>query len=431
MKKTLLASLLLWQFSSASAVDLLQAYRDASAFDAQLAVARASVAAGREKGVQGQALLLPTVAFTGDLSQVMRNPDPGGSASGLTSSLAVTASQPLYRRQVSLTALQADIQVAQAELQYSLAQQDLIVRLSQAYFDVLNAQEALLAVQAQKLAIAQQLELAKKTFEVGTSTITDTHEAQARYDLSLAQEIAVESDLEVKKRALETLTGKETGSLAVLRVDAQISRPEPQDIKRWISDAEKNGLAVRLQQSNTELAEREAEKAAAAHQPTLDLVARLARSSDNASTPNSSLQSINIGLQLNVPLYQGGAINSKEREAAAQRDAARSALENARRVASLQARQAYLGVSNGLSQVKALEAALVSSTSALDATKVGYEVGVRINNDVLNAEQQLSATRRDLAKARFDTLLAQVKLSAAVGALGEDDLQKINAMLQH
>lgn len=434
MKKTLIAALFALQWNPAFSGDLLQTYRDATDHDAQLAIARANVVAGREKSIQGRSQLLPSVILSGDLSRIDSERSPGNiESSGQTTTWAASLTQPLYRRQNWIAYRQSGIQVEQAEITYVQAQQDLIVRVAQAYFDVLYAQESLLAVQSQKVAIKQQLELAQKSFEVGTATITDTHEAQARYDLAIAQEIAVESDLEVKRRNLQTLTGKDVGALPSLRPDIQMTPPEPQNIDQWVTDAEKNSLAVRIQQTNSELAEREAEKARAAHQPTLDLVAKMARSSDSdlVTSPYTSTQTQSIGLQLVIPLYQGGATSSKVREVAAQRDAALAGLNNARRTAVLQTRQSYLGVTNGISQVLALQAALKSSNLALDATKVGYEVGVRINNDVLDAEQQVLATRRDLAKARLDTLMAQIKLSAAVGALSEEDLQKINGLLSH
>jgi outer membrane protein len=438
MKKTVLASLLALQlapFGTVFAGDLLQAYRDASAYDAQLQVARANLRAGREKDDQGLALLLPSVVLTGDSTRARRNSDPGNiTTSGQTTTWAVTLTQPLYRPQNWITYQQSDIQVAQAEIVFTQAEQDLMVRVAQAYFDVLFSQEALLAVQSQKVAIAQQLELAKKSFEVGTATITDTHEAQARYDLVVAQEIAAQSDLEVKKRTLQTLTGKEVDPLAPLRADAQLTPPDPQDIKRWLDDAEQNSLAVRIQRATTEIAEREAAKSRAAHHPTLDLVGRVAQTSDSNRVGggiSTDAQTASVGLQLNLPLFQGFGTSSRARESAALYEAALGSLDNARRTSVLQTRQAYLGVANGLSQVKAFEAALVSSQSALEATKVGYEVGVRINNDVLNAEQQVAATRRDLARARFDTLVAQVRLRASIGALSEEDLQKVNALLAH
>ncbi len=421
--------------SSLYAADLMQVYRDAQANDPTFDAARATLDAGREKLPQARAGLLPSLNLSGNTTW---NQNELAIHSGAaiskpnynSNAYQLSLSQPLFRWQNWVGYDQAGLQVAQAEANFAQARQDLALRVAQAYFDVLNAQESLSAVQANKLAIEQQLALAKKSFEVGTTTITDTHEAQARFDLANAQEIAADSDLEVKRRALQALLGKEPGPLAQLRGNADLTAPQPNNMAEWVSAAEKDSLAVQVQQANAEIAAREVDKQRAGHYPTLDLVANYGHSKSYATTGNlidSDFQ--NAGLQLNIPLFAGGATVSRQREASANRAAAEASLEAAKRSAALGARQYYLGVSNGLAQVKALKAALVSSQSALASNKLGYEVGVRINIDVLNAENQVYVTRRDLAKATFDTLMAQLKLKAAVGALSEDDLSKINALL--
>ncbi|HMV53655.1 MAG TPA: TolC family outer membrane protein [Rhodocyclaceae bacterium] len=420
----------------ASAADLLQMYRDALANDSQFAAARAQLDAGRERIPQGRAGLLPAVGLNAntnwndvDIKQPIsaeRRFNSNGYALQLT--------QPLFRWQNLVQYDQSKLQVAQAEAVFAQARQDLILRVSQAYFDVLLAQDTLTVAQAQKKAIAEQLEQARRNFEVGTSTIVDTHEAQSRYDLTVAQEIAAQSDLDVKRQALRQLIGKEPEALKALKSVVQISRPQPDDIQQWVGAAEQNSFAVQAQQAGLEVATREIERQRAGHYPTVDLVASHNRSkglsSSGVSLGTAESSSNVVGLQLAVPLYQGGLVMSREREAVALKEKASGDLETTRRAAALSARQAYLGVSSGTAQVKALEAALVSSQSALDSNKLGYEVGVRINIDVLNAQQQLYTTRRDLFKARYDTLLAQLRLKAAAGALGEDDVQQINALLE-
>ncbi len=420
----------------ASAADLLQMYRDALANDSQFAAARAQLDAGRERIPQGRAGLLPSVGLNAntnwndvDIKQPIsaeRRFNSNGYALQLT--------QPLFRWQNLVQYDQSKLQVAQAEAVFAQARQDLILRVSQAYFDVLLAQDTLTVAQVQKKAIAEQLEQARRNFEVGTSTIVDTHEAQSRYDLTVAQEIAAQSDLDVKRQALRQLIGKEPEALKALKSVVQISRPQPDDIQQWVGAAEQNSFAVQAQQAGLEVATREIERQRAGHYPTVDLVASHNRSkglsSSGVSLGTAESSSNVVGLQLAVPLYQGGLVMSREREAVALKEKASGDLETTRRAAALSARQAYLGVSSGTAQVKALEAALVSSQSALDSNKLGYEVGVRINIDVLNAQQQLYTTRRDLFKARYDTLLAQLRLKAAAGALGEDDVQQINALLE-
>lgn len=430
---------------SAGAADLLSVYREALAYDAQYASARSGAEAGREKLPQGRAGLLPTVGVSSnttwnDLNYHARSVPPVDAPLKYNSNgWTVTLSQPLFRWQNWVNYNQSELQVAQAEAQFVAAQQDLITRVAQAYFDVLLAQETLATTQAQKAAIAEQLESAKRNFEVGTATITDTDEAQSRYDLASAQEIAAQNDLAVKRHALTAIVGTEHAALKGLRPNVQLGRPQPDGIDKWVESAEAASPAVVAAKAGAEIAALEADKQRAGHYPTLDLVATRGRNSQTASLsmaspgtvlPGSDANTTTVGVQLAIPLFAGGAVNSRTREAAALREKARADFDNARRTAALQARQAYLGVTSGLSQVKAYEAALVSSRSALESNKLGYEVGVRINIDVLNAQSQLYDTRQKLAKARLDTLVAQLKLKAAAGSLAEDDLAAINALLE-
>ncbi len=421
--------------TSVEAADLLQVYREAVENDPAFAAARATSEAGQEKLPQGRAGLLPSLTLSGntvwndnELKVATTKVSPKYNSNTYT----VTLSQPLFRWQNWVQYGQSKLQVAQSEAQFVQARQDLILRVAQAYFDVLFAEENLRALEANKTAIAQQLESAKKNFEVGTATITDTHEAQARYDLAVAQEIAAASDLEVKRRSLEAIIGREPGPLAQVKADAALAPPRPAEMSKWVEAAEKDAITVQIQQANAEIAALEVERQRAGHYPTLDLVANTGRTrSITSGVPPAALETDfnNIGLQLNIPLFQGGLVASRDREAVANRGAAQSNLEAAKRAAVLAARQYYLGVVNGLAQLKALAAAKISSQSALDSNKLGYEVGVRINIDVLNAENQLYQTRRDFAKAALDTLMAQLRLKAAVGALGEEDLQQANALL--
>jgi len=421
--------------AGAAAADLEQVYRDALAYDAALASARASREAGLEKLPQGRALLLPSLSVTGnttwnDLTLKHLNPDVsrGYNSNGWQAQLT----QPLFRWQNWVQYKQGELQTTLSEAQYQLARQDLTLRAAQAYFDVLTAQDSLAAVSALYDANTQQLALAKKSFEVGTVTITDVHEAQSRADLSSAQVIAAESDLAVKRHALLVLTGKEPDTLKSLRKGVALSRPDPADIQSWVSAAEGSNLSVQAAQIAGEIAGREVERNRAGHLPTVDVVASYGNSATAnalANFVNTDIRSAVVALQMNVPVFQGGAVSSRVREAAALRDKAAADLDNARRTSAQNARQAYLGVTSGLAQVKAFEAAQVSSASALDANKLGYDVGVRINIDVLNAQSQLYDTRQKLAKARYDTLMAQLKLKAAAGSLVEDDIKAINALL--
>jgi outer membrane protein len=423
----------------AAAEDLIQVYREAQRYDAVYAAARQTLVAGRERLPQGRALILPTFNLSGSaqasrIESVSRNEATFPSFTREPRSLGytLTLAQPIFRPQNFLQYRQAEFLVAQAEATFAQAGQDLIVRTAQAYFDVLAAQDTLELVRAQKAAISEQLAQAKRNFEVGTATITDTHEAQARYDLIGAQEIAAQNDLENKRRALQLITGKEYRDLRPLRPEVKLAPPNPNNMESWVELAEKQSYPVQVQEAVAEVAVLEAKRASAAHLPTLDAVATYGQTGQTASTTTSTgsdVTSTTIGLQFAVPLYQGGALNSREREAAALSLKSRDDLENARRTAALTTRQSYLSVINGISQIGALEQALVSSQSALDSTKLGYEVGVRINIDVLNAQQQLYSTRRDLAVARYNTITNQLRLRAAAGSLREEDLEEVNRVL--
>ena len=422
----------------AHGADLLGVYRDAVAYDAQFAAARSALAAGQEKLPQGRSGLLPTIGLSpnrtwNDIDTRRRlNGAATTSTQYNSNGWTVQLTQPLFRWQNWVGYTQSELAVAQAEAQFVAARQDLIVRVAQAYFDVLLAQDVLATAKAQKVAIAEQLESAKRNFEVGTATITDTHEAQARYDLTSAQEIAADNDLAVKRQALRSVIGKEPEGLKNLRNGVQLAGPQPADINKWVELAESGSASVQIYQALSEIAQREVEKQRAGHYPTLDLVATHGKAGSGfSSTTGSGTDSTSstIGVQLSIPLFAGGATVSKDREAVALKEKAAADLDNARRSAALNARQAYLGVSSGLAQVKAYEAAITSSQSAVDSNKLGYEVGVRINIDVLNAQSQLFDTRQKLAKARLDTLGALLKLKAAAGTLGEEDVAAINTLL--
>ena len=437
MRKTLFASFITGVCLSLNAhsADLLQIYQEALANDPVYASARASQAAGQEKSTQGRASLLPTVNLTGSSNRVTQElitaaNNPRGDFT--TTAYTLSLSQPLFRWANWEQYQQGKLQTAVTEAQFAQAQQDLIVRVSQAYFDVLTSQDALASVKAQKIAITEQLASAKRNFEVGTATITDTHEAQARYDLSVAQEFAALNDLEIKRSALQQIIGKPSPDLAILRAGVKLTLPQPAELDPWVSSAEKQNYNVASSELSLEIAKREISRNRAGHLPTLDLVASKAHSTQSAvltATGATSTNNNTVGVQWTIPLFAGFGVDSKVREAIALEDKARADLDNVRRTAAQGARQAFLGVNNGMAQVKALEAAEISSQSALESNRLGYQVGVRINIDVLNAQQQLFSTRRDLAKARYDTMMSGLKLKAAAGTLKEEDLSMLNGLL--
>ena len=440
MQKPLIAALLASTFAlNAHAADLIQVYQQALANDAAYASARASLAAGQESITLGRAGLLPNVGITGDITQ--SNADSSilsgrsyayGAANSLGKGYTVALSQPLFRWDRWQTYQQSKLQQAIAEAQFAQAQQDLITRVSQAYFDVLAAQDTLDSTRAQKTATTEQLASAKRNFEVGTQTITDTHEAQAAYDLVVSQEIAAVNDLENKKTALQAIIGAPPAALAVLKSGVTLSAPQPGNVDQWVSAAENQNYAVAVAELSLESAQRDISRNRAGHYPTIDLVASSAHRNTTGQVQGLSGTSNGnaIGIQYSIPIFSGFAVTGRVRQAIALEDKARNDLEANRRNAALNARQSFLGVNSGLAQVKALEAAEVSSNSALESNKLGYQVGVRINIDVLNAQRQLYQTRTNLARARYDTILAGLRLKAASGSLREADLQPVNALLQ-
>jgi outer membrane protein len=424
----------------AAGADFLNTYRLAKQNDPTFASARASLEAGLEKLPQGRALLLPVInAAANSTWNDVENESQGqtGAAKFNSNGWSVTLTQPLFRWQNLVQYQQSQYQVLQAEAQFGQATQDLIVRVAQAYFDVLAAQDNLEFTKANKIAIAEQLAQAKRNFEVGTATITDTNEAQARYDLAVAQEIAGINALEVAQRALQQIIGSFPDALVPLKSELVIEPPQPNVMDDWVKSARANNFVVRGNEAVMEIASREIERQRAGHYPTLDVVAAAQENTNqNIATvtaitqaQRSTIGQNTIGLQLNVPIYAGGSVLSRTREAVGLKEKARGDLETSRRAAEFNARQSFLNVTNGLAQVRALEQALKSSQVSLQSNRVGYEVGVRINIDVLNAQQQVFQTERDLARARYDTILNSLRLKSAAGSLTEGDVEAVNRLL--
>jgi outer membrane protein len=422
------------------AEDLLQVYREARNNDPVYASARSALEAGREALPQGRALILPsfsvsyTSAYNDDWYANRAGPT-GGQVLGRyfnSNGWNAVLSQPLYRPQNWTQYKEAEFQVAQAEATFAQAGEDLIVRTAQAYFQVLASQDSLAFIRAQKAAISEQLAQAKRNFDVGTATIVDTHDAQARYDLSTSQEIVAEADLEFQRRSLQQLIGRFPGELTPLKPKLTLALPQPQAMESWAEAAQNQNTTVLVQQAAVEVADREVQRNRQAHLPTVDLVTgynRIGQNNNVVTGIGFDQKAATFGIQLNVPIYSGGLVSSRVRQAQALLEKSRSDLENSRRTAALAARQSYLGVTNGIAQVKALEQALLSSQTALDSNKTGQEVGVRIEIDVLNSQQQVYSTQRDLAAARYNTIMAGLKLKSAAGTLTEADVEEVNRLL--
>jgi outer membrane protein len=414
------------------AQSLVDLYTSARGFDAAYQSAKSQAEANQAKADQAQALMLPTANLGAAMSRSNQEVVSGAERSFGSQSATLSASQPLYRPAnfASYEQGKKQIQLAQAQLQQ--AEQDLIVRVSQAYFDVLASTDSLAFVKSQKTAVAEQLASAKRNFEVGTSTITDSREAQARYDLVIAQELAAENDLRVKTLALNQVTGVANASPKALNAPVVLGGVEPNAVEQWVSNSEVNHPGIKQLAVALEVAKLETTKAQAGHKPTLDLTGSYAAVNNNGTstaTADSRINVATIGLSFNMPLFAGFSTQNRIKETLALEDKARTDLEATKRTVAQGTRTAFFGVQSGLGQVKALEAAEASSQSALDANKLGYQVGVRINIDVLNSQSQLFDTKAKLAKARYDVLLGGLKLRQAAGTLKADDLQPINAQL--
>ena len=419
---------------SAPAQSLSALYASARVYDAAYLSAKAQYDANLAKAEQAKAGIYPTANLSAGVSRTnLEVTPPKTERSFGNQNATVSANQPLYRPANWATYEQGKKQVDLAQATLTTAEQDVIVRLSQAYFDVLASQDSLAFVKAQKAAVAEQLASAKRNFEVGTSTITDTREAQARFDLVIAQEIAADNDLRVKKLALDILVGKTGTEPRPVALPLNLPPLTPSDINQWVLQAEDQHPGIQSARIALDVAKLETTKAEAGNKPTLDATAsyNISRNDGGSATSGATTRSnaATIGLALNYPLFAGFAIQNRVKETLSLEEKARNDLEGARRSIGQATRTAYLGVVSGQGQVKALEAAEASSQSALDANKLGYQVGVRINIDVLNSQSQLFQTKRDLAKARYDVLVGGLKLRQANGTLKPEDLDAVNALL--
>jgi outer membrane protein len=419
----------------AAAQGLAALLEAARGYDATFRAAQAGAQSAEFRAAQAEALDRPSAALSASAGTSATDSSRTGStlqASSLQASLS--GRYPLFNRSSDATMAQARKSLELARTDLASAEQDLIIRVSQAYFDVLTAENVLGAVRASKAFITEQLASARRNFEVGTATITDTREAQARFDLVLAQEIAAENDLRTKRIALDQLVGQAAVQPRPLRLPVDLPGPQPADAEQWVSAADQQHPLVRRARLGLEVATLETEKARAAEQPTLDAVASLGGSNtrgglDALNRSNGTSTVASAGLQFNWPLFTGGATQNRIKETLALEEQSRSQLEAARRGVALGTRQAFFGLQSVLAQVKALEAAEASSKLALESTQLGYRVGVRVNLDVLNAQSQLVTTQRDLAKARYDALLATLRLRQASGQLVTADVEALTRLL--
>ncbi len=415
------------------AQSLLELYESARGYDAGFLSARQLYDANLARAEQARAGILPRAQVTAAANQTQFESSLFPGRRNLPSeSAGVSASQPLYNPAARAAYEQATHQAEVARAQLEAAEQDLIVRTSQAYFDVLAAQDGLAAVRAQRAAVEEQLAAAKRRFEVGTSTIVDTRQAQAAFDRIVAAQIQAENDLTVRRLALDQLVGRSNSQPLPLKAPVVLPALKAEEMPGWVQRGDQHP-SVRAARGNVEIARLEVTRAEAGHKPTLDLTASYNHNRNPRGTtvnPNGfNSNTTAVGVNFNLPLFAGFATQNRIRETLSLADRAETDLEGARRNVAQATRQALLGVVSGQGRVRALEAAELSSQSLVDSTRLGYQVGVTINLDVLDAQSQLFQTRRDLAVARYEVLVGNLRLRQASGVLSPRDLQPIDALL--
>lgn len=417
--------------SAWAAPGLVEVFDLASQHDAALAAAEAARRAASEATPQARAALLPQLSASAALNRTHRELETTQSSitQNYTNKLgALSLSQVIYDRQAFLALDQADARVAQAELEFAKARQDLALRVVQAYTDLLFAEDSLRLAEAKKEAIAAQRQQAEHMYKGGIGTVTDIQEAQARYDLAVAEALEAQNLKRVRQQALYRLTGRWLESIAPLTDRPPMPEPEPNDLAHWLEEARRGALEVRVAEKALEVARYDVERARSNHLPTLRLVGSIQWQS-NTDLGYASDNPSSVGVQLALPILAGGKINSVTRETQARQDQAAELLRKAILDAELAAAESFHGINDSIARVRALEQAVRSSEVALDAARIGLKVGYRTSVDVLNAQQQLFAARRGLLQQRYNYIQQRLRLKAAVGALGRNEIEAVDQWL--
>ena len=448
--------------------DLIELYQDAAFSDPVLNAARFNYQASKELFWQGLSLLLPqanatpggTRYYQHGVGSTVVAAAPGNSRVFDQKNYTVTLTQPVFNIAALEAFKQGDLNTKIADMNFFQAQQDLILRVSQAYFDALTSQDNVALYRNKKTLIKQQLDVAQAKFDAGLATIVDVNTAQASYDLTSSQEVIAQADLVVKKGVLEQLVGHPVGPLKPLLKEAKIDGvlkdprsknkdskgypiadsvnpqlPPGQTLDDWVNQTEAANFKVLAGQLSVSLAESTYRASQALNYPSVNLVGTSGYNTSNG-TPNSyqpsqtNVYNNTLGLQMTIPLVSGGFNNSVIRQNAALLDAAKANYDNARRTAAQNTRAAFTGFYGGLASVKAYEAAERSSESAVESSKLGFQVGTLINIDVLIAVDTLFTTRSQLQQARYNTVLNALRLKASASTLSDEDLLAINALLR-
>lgn len=430
----LFAGMLILASTASPADDLLDIYKLAAVNDPVLQAAAANRLAVHQRKPQNRALLLPTVNLSASASKFDQNVLSGSSLLFAEDNVSYTVSlqQPLYHRDYFARLAQADAEIAGVEADYAAAEQDMMLRAAERYFNVLAAEDNLTFVLAEKNAIERQLEQTRQRFEVGLIAITDVHEAQAAYDLVLAQEIDAENQLASQREALHELTGQDTGSLAILGDNLPLPEPEPSNLSHWSDAAQEQNLELIAARQRTDFARRNLDISRAGHFPSLDFNASFDYSDSQGGSfgGDRETEDTTISLNLTLPLYAGGGTTAKVRESRYQLAQAKENYEQQRRQTLRQTRDAFRNVRAAIKRVKALQQAVISAQSALDATEAGLEVGTRTTVDVLDVRKNLFLAQRNFARARYDYILNTLRLKQSTGILAEKDIEQINRWLK-
>lgn len=415
------------------AADLLEVFSQAERQDAELRAAEARFRAVLEARPLADSAFMPQISGEGDLAATWRNPSNGSSASGEIASAAITLNQQLLNRAGRIAIAQADLQIARAQLELDSAYEDLILRVAEAYFGVLVAQETLEFRRAEREAISRQLEQTQRRFDVGLIAITDVQEARAQFDLSSAQVIAAENSLDLAREALAVITNTMYGRLSKLGDRLEMVPPEPADPQHWVDLGLADNRILRAQRLSTEIAREEIARQRAGTSPTLGLGASLKQTESSGrlfAQPSPDGTEARVGLQLRIPLATGGRVGAQTREARQQFEAAQENLTLTERRTVQGVRGAYLSLIANASRARALEQALQSTRAAFESAEAGFEVGIRTQVDVLLALREVYRAERDLVEARYDYLLDTLRLRRAAGMLNALDIEQINALLE-
>lgn len=435
---TLLSAVLFAIAIPASYADnLMDVYKLALDSDPQFLRVAATKRATLEQRPQALAQLLPSIDLSANYSHNDQTISSAFVVGGVGNHIvydshgySLNLTQPIFRGDRFMRLKEADSKIKQADAELTAAQQDLMIRASQAYFDVLAAIDNLNFARAEERSLKRQLDQAQQRFDVGLTAITDVQEAKAGYDSAVAQEIAAENQVDNAREALRAITGQYLTGLAPLTGDVPLLRPDPDQIDSWTAKSMDQNLNVIAAQYGVDTARKEIKAQWAGHLPTLDLVASQGYDSTGGRFGSTQQHAGAIGLQLDIPIFSGGYVSSKTREAHQLLDEQLQSLELARRDAHRQTREAFLGVISGISQVKALKQAVVSSETALKATEAGFEVGTRTAVDVVTAERGTSQAKRDLAQAKYTYILNTLRLKQAAGTLSDQDLGQVTRWLQ-